>query len=71
MIYLRKQAEEEIKYKNEQLLKLNSEKDKFFSIIAHDLKSPFQGLIGYSQMLFEDYKTLTDEEKKDTIKEHF
>jgi PAS domain S-box-containing protein len=70
-ITARKQAEEEIKYKNEQLLKLNSEKDKFFSIISHDLKSPFQGLIGYSQILIEEYNTLTDEEKKDSIKSIF
>ncbi|MEI7812024.1 MAG: PAS domain S-box protein [Ignavibacteria bacterium] len=58
-----KQAEEEIRIKNDELLKLNSEKDKFFSIIAHDLKSPFQGLIGYSEILLNDYNILSEEEK--------
>ncbi|EKD26135.1 MAG: pas/pac sensor signal transduction histidine kinase, partial [uncultured bacterium] len=42
----RKQAEAEIKFKNEELLKSNAEKDKFFSIIAHDLRSPFNSFLG-------------------------
>jgi PAS domain S-box-containing protein len=59
----RKQAEEEIREKNEELLKLNSEKDKFFSIIAHDLKSPFQGLMGYTEILTKEYNVLSEAEK--------
>ncbi len=43
-------------------------KDKFFSIIAHDLKSPYQGLLGYSQILSTEYETLTEEEKISFIK---
>lgn len=49
----RKHAMDEIKLKNEELLKLNFEKDKFFSIIAHDLRSPFNSIIGYSDLLLE------------------
>jgi len=51
----------------EELKELNQTKDRFFSIIAHDLKSPFQGLLGYSQILLEDYESLTEEEKHTLI----
>lgn len=48
-----KYAEQEIKSKNEQLQKLNAEKDMLFSIIGHDLKSPFNSIIGFSDLLIE------------------
>ncbi len=51
-----------IKKQNEQLHKLNASKDKFFSIIAHDLKSPFQGLIGFTGLLAEGIEDFTPEE---------
>lgn len=48
-----KNLEDEIRKKNEQLLATIAEKDKFFSIIAHDLKTPFNAIIGLSGLLTE------------------
>lgn len=45
--------EAEIKLKNEELINLNATKDKFFSIIAHDLKNPFNSILGFSNLLAE------------------
>ncbi len=44
---------------------LNSNKDKFFSIIAHDLRSPFTSLLGLSEYLASDYNSMSDSELKD------
>ena len=58
----RKEAEQEIKRKNEQLYSANAEKDKLFSIIAHDLRSPFSSLLGFTQLLDEELPVLTQNE---------
>ena len=50
----RKRVELEIQNKNEELQKLNAEKDKFFSIIAHDLRSPLCGFMGLTELLVDD-----------------
>jgi len=53
-----KRVEKEIKLKNEELLKANAEKDKFFSIIAHDLRSPFSSFIGITQLFVENLPSM-------------
>ncbi|NHB69703.1 sensor histidine kinase [Perlabentimonas gracilis] len=47
----RKLVEDRIRRQNEDLIRVNAEKDKFFSIIAHDLKGPFQGFIGLTELM--------------------
>lgn len=55
-------AEQEISLKNEELSNLVAEKDRFFSIVAHDLRSPFNALLGVTQLLDDDLPNMKPDE---------
>jgi PAS domain S-box-containing protein len=55
----RKSAESEIRLQYEKLARLNAEKDKFFSIIAHDLKGALHGFLGYSKFMADRIQNLS------------
>lgn len=57
----RKQAEEKLKQVNQELKVLNATKDKFFNIVAHDLKNPFTALIGSTELLVENIRQMDTE----------
>jgi len=52
----------EINEQKNELKVLSENKDKLLSIISHDLRAPFQALLGYSEMLNHNIKDLSDEE---------
>ncbi|PCH76685.1 MAG: hypothetical protein COB98_05445 [Flavobacteriaceae bacterium] len=45
------------------LIESNKTKDKFFSIIAHDLRNPFNAMLGFSNLLMDDFKMLSEDKK--------
>ncbi len=65
-ISLRKNAEDELKRSTDNLVKLNETKDRFISIISHDLRTPFSSILGFTDLLLSD-SDLTELEKKQYI----
>jgi PAS domain S-box-containing protein len=66
-ITYRKVAEEEIRLKNELLQAINAEKDKFFSIIAHDLRGPMSAFVEVTKILADDIQAMSLEEIREII----
>lgn len=67
----RKRSEMEIARYTEELKNLNATKDKFFSIIAHDLKNPFNSILILAEMFSTQIDAFSQEELKELSEELF
>ncbi len=67
LLYKEKRLAAELKNKSDELRELNISKDKFFSIIAHDLKNPFSVLVSYTSLLKSNLEVFSEKELKQII----
>lgn len=67
-ITIEKESEAKLIQFNSELDVLNKNKDKFFSIVAHDLRSPFQGMLGFTDLILEEIETLSRAEIENYLK---
>jgi signal transduction histidine kinase/ligand-binding sensor domain-containing protein len=56
-----------IKQQADELEESNKTKDKFFSLIAHDLRNPFQAILGYSEMMLDEVEEADRKELKTSL----
>ncbi|HCE56374.1 MAG TPA: hypothetical protein DER09_00925 [Prolixibacteraceae bacterium] len=59
-----KTKSDEIFILNQELEKSNLNKDRFISVMAHDLRSPFNTLLGFTDLLYDKFEQLNQNEQK-------
>lgn len=69
LLFKEKKLAEQLKIKSDEFRQLNASKDKFFSIIAHDLKNPFNVLVSYTSLLKTDIDMFSKEELQQIMKD--
>lgn len=62
-----KMQNEEIELQARELQKTNATKDRLFSIIAHDLKNPFHSILGFTEILQQQYKDLSPDKQQEFL----
>ncbi|GAK50125.1 sensory transduction histidine kinase [Candidatus Moduliflexus flocculans] len=60
-------AHKELQQKNRELQEVNASKDKFFSIISHDLRNPLSVILGMTELLRENFEHYTPERAKEFL----
>jgi PAS domain S-box-containing protein len=56
-----------LKTSQESLAELNAQKDRLFSILSHDLRSPFTSILGFCEILLNEGESLSDAERKEFL----
>jgi len=64
-----RESEKKLKHYSEELQKSNASKDKLFSVISHDLKNPFNSILGLTSLLKGNIKVFNEDELSEIVGE--